>query len=62
MAIIKIQKQLFMSRDQTDYLIRVIKRKMSFHAFSQCFLLFIDTALQKPDMLKLSITENRIEK
>ena len=33
------------------------KRKMSFHAFGQCFQLFIDIALQKPEnMLK------RIEK
>ena len=32
---------------------RTIKRKMSFHAFGQCFQLFIDRALQKQkNMLK----------
>ena len=40
---------------------------MSFHAFGQCFQLFIDTALQKQEnmlisyLLTLAITENRIE-
>ena len=27
----------------------ISKRKMSFHAFGQCFQLFLDTALQKPE-------------
>ena len=40
---------------------------MSFHAFGQCFQLFIDTALQKPEnmstaIFELPINENGIEK
>ena len=38
-------------------------RKKYFYAFDQCFRQFLDKALQKPEnMLKLPITENRIEK
>ena len=39
-------------------------RTKYFHAFDQCFQQFLDKALQKLEnvLMKLSITENRIEK